>query len=188
MDGLIFALELVANVAIHLVVALAHLLHSLSALLTLHAILDIDLVTHVLDLASALLLLCQQSIDQVCHLYLHPVRLIVLDLVQHISEVIIVFQVVHLDAAYILLFFPLLHGHQLDVLLKAHQFALHAFENFIEELGGSIAFTVDHLVAIFTHLQSLLHHGDSLLKLVVQSLKLVSLVFVFLPDPHQLIE
>ena len=63
LDGLILTLELLANVRIHLVITLAHLFHTLSALLLLHAILHLHLVPHIIYLPRALFLLAEQAID-----------------------------------------------------------------------------------------------------------------------------
>ncbi len=111
LDSLVFALEFIADVAVHLVVALAHLFNALSALFSLHSIFDIDLVANIVDLASPLFLLRKQSIHQVSHLHFHTVGLVVLNLGQHISEFIRVFKSINLEAADIFFFFPLLHVH-----------------------------------------------------------------------------
>ena len=111
LDGLILSLELRANIAVHLVVALTHLLDTLSALFTLHSLLQVHLVSHVVDLSRALLLLRQQTIDKICDFHFKPVRVVVRHLVHHVPELIVVFQAVHLDTTEVLLLFLLLHVH-----------------------------------------------------------------------------
>ena len=56
-DRLVFPLELLANVGVHLVITLAHLLNTLSALLLFHPVLHLDLVANIIDLPCALFLL-----------------------------------------------------------------------------------------------------------------------------------
>lgn len=131
LDSLVFALELIANIAIHLIVALAHLLNSLSALFSFHSIFDIDLVSNVLNLAGPLFLLREQPIDQVGHFDFHSVRLVILNLIEHVSEVVWVFQGINLDAANVLLLFPLFHVHKRHILLQTHQFALYTLKDFV---------------------------------------------------------
>jgi len=62
LDCLVFTLELVTNVAVHLIVSLAHFLHSLSALFSLHSVFDVDLVANILNLPRSFLLLSQKPI------------------------------------------------------------------------------------------------------------------------------
>lgn len=93
LNRLIFALELLADVPVHLVITLAHFFNTLSALLLLHAILHLYLIPHIIDLTSTLFLLAQQAIDKVGDLDLKALLRIVLYLVQHVAEVIRVLQV-----------------------------------------------------------------------------------------------
>ena len=96
--------------------------------------------------------------------------LVIGELVHHIAELVAVLQGGHLDSANVLLLFLLVNTHQLVLLLKAHNLALDPLEDFVEEHGGCITLSVDHLVVLLGHLQSLLQYSDSLLKLMVQSL------------------
>ena len=57
LDRLIFALELLSDVCIHLIVSLAHLLNTLSALFTLHALFQVHLVTNIINRSSSFFLL-----------------------------------------------------------------------------------------------------------------------------------
>ena len=59
LNSLILTLELVTHIGIHLVVALAHLFDALSALLSLHTLLQVHLVAHIIDLPTALFLLAK---------------------------------------------------------------------------------------------------------------------------------
>ena len=63
LDGLVFALELVADVSIHGVVALAHLFNTLSSLFPLHTFFDVHLIANIFDLTLSFLLLGKQAVD-----------------------------------------------------------------------------------------------------------------------------
>ena len=59
LNGLIFALELIAHICIHLIVSLTHFVHSLSAFFALHAFFEVHLVAHIVDLPRTLFLLAE---------------------------------------------------------------------------------------------------------------------------------
>ena len=170
LDGLVFPLELLPNHAVHLVVPLAHLFNALSALFALHAFFDIHLVAHVFDLAGSLFLLSKETIDEICDLDFELVRVVVLHRLHQVAELVTVLQSIDFKATDVLLFFLLFHVHQLNALLKAHQFSFDSFKDLIKEHRGSITFAIDHLVVVFRDLEALLQDSDTLLKLRVQSL------------------
>ena len=170
LDGLVFALELIPDISIHLVVALSHLFNTLSALFTLHALLEVHLVPHIINLPRSLLLLAQKPIHQIRHLDLEPVRHIVLQIRYHISEIFAVFERGNFHSAQVLLLFALLHVHQIDVLLEAHQFALDSLKDLVKEHGRCVTLSIDHLVVGFRHGKSLFKQCDTLLKLVIEPL------------------
>ena len=163
LDGLVLPLELLANHSVHLVVPLAHLFNALSALFTLHAFFDIHLVADIFDLTGTLFLLSKKAIDEICDLDLELVGVVVLHRLHQIAELVAVLQSIHLKATDVLLFFLLFHVHQLNALLQAHQFSFDSFKDLIKEHGGSIAFSIDHLVVVFRDLESLLKNGNTLL-------------------------
>ena len=146
LDGLVFALELIADICIHLVVALTHLLNTLSALFALHALFKVHLVAHVIDLSGSLLLLAKQAIDEVRDLDLQSVLHIVLQSGYHVPEVIAILEIGDLQSAEVLLLLSLLHAHHVHVLLEAHEFTLDALEDLIEEHRRGVALSVHHLV------------------------------------------
>ena len=158
---MILALEFVTDIGIHLIVALAHFVNILSALFLLHFSLHVNLVTDIIDLAHALLLLAEETIDHVCNFDLQSVTLIVADLLHHLTEFIAVFERIDFEAAEVFFLLPLLHVHQVDVLLQAHQFSFDTFENFIQEHRRGVTLAVDHLVVGLLTLKALLELDDS---------------------------
>ena len=75
---------------------------------------------------------------------------------KHIPKVVRVLQTGHLNATNVLFLLLLLHVHEVDVLLKPHQFALYALKHFVEELRRSVAFSADHAIVVIDHCQALL--------------------------------
>ena len=146
LDSLVFSLELIADICIHLVAALAHLLNTLSALFALHALFKVHLVAHVIDLTGSLLLLAKQAIHEIRDLNLQSVLHIVLQRGYHVPEVIVILEIGDLQTANVLLLLTLLHTHHVHILLEAHEFALDALEDLIEEHRRSVTLSVHHLV------------------------------------------
>ena len=93
-----------------------------------------------------------------------------------------------LNTADIVPFLPLLHAQQVLLLFKSHQFPLDSLEDLVEEHRCRISLPIDHLRAVFIHLESLLKHGDPLLESVIQLLQTLLLEVALLADPHQFIK
>ena len=146
LDSLVFSLELIANICIHLVVAFTHLLNTLSALFAFHALLKVHLVANVIDLTGSLLLLAKQAIHEIRDLNLQSVLHIVLQRGYHVPEVIVILEIGDFQTANVLLLLTLLHTHHVHILFEAHEFALDSLEDLVEEHRRSVALSVHHLV------------------------------------------
>ena len=156
LDRLVLALELLTDVRVHLVITLAHLFHSLSALLLLHAVLHLHLVPNIVNLSSALFLLTQQAVDKIGNFDFKALLSIILQLAQQVTEIVGVFESGDLNTADILLVLPLLHTHERYVLLKSHKLGLNSLKDFVEELRCSITLATNHGVVTVNHGETLL--------------------------------
>lgn len=155
-DGLLASFKLRAHIGVHLVLAVSQFVGCVTVFLLSHFILHVNLVTHIFNLPLALILLRQESVDEVGHLDFKLVLHIVLDRVDHVSELVTVLKVVHLKAAEVLFVTSLLCGEELRCLLEAHHLAFNSFKHLVEEHRCCISLPVDKLIVLLTLRESLL--------------------------------
>ena len=103
--------------------------------------------------------------------------IVILQVAEHVPELIIIFEVHHFDPAQVFLLLILLHIHELKVLLKAHKFAFDSIKDLIEEHRCCISLSVHQSGVVLIVAKSVFHNGDSLLELSIKALQIDLLLF-----------
>jgi len=115
-DRLIFALELLSDVRVHLLIPISQLIRHLFAFHFVHPFPHLQLVPHVVHLSLSRIVLGEETVDEISHLDLKLVLEVVLEGTDHSTEIVVVLEALDLYPSHVILFFVLLDGHELEVL------------------------------------------------------------------------
>jgi hypothetical protein len=127
------SLQLLPDRLVDLVCSVPELIESMTALLAGHLVLHLYLVAHLFDLASTGVLLGQKTIDKIRHLDLKLILHVVLHATNYTPELVVIFEIRHLETAHVFLVSALFSIDKLQSLLKAHYLGLDTFKDFIQE-------------------------------------------------------
>ena len=153
-----------------------------------HLLLHVKLISDIFNRSHAFFLFQEETVDQLGHPELQPRSKLPLQPVDHLLEVVGSAQSVNLHTCQALPLTRLVLAHHGNLLVDLKDLGLQLLKHVIDDVLGEIsAFLVGH-GGVLGGSETALEDLQATLVVGIQTLQVLDLLFVFLPETYHLVE